>query len=584
MTEMVNKKGHTKGYGIRAFAIGAYSASNGLQAAVIGYLTYYLTDSALLGAGVVGAMIACAKIIDLITDFVAGFIIDHTHSKWGKARPYSIASIFMWAALVLLFSVPESLSSGMKITYAFVMYLLTDSVFRTLLTSSEPVHLRRGFNDKEQIDVIGSSGLIAGLISMVGNAMLPTLIANFESQPHGWTIITLIMAVPCGLLGLTKLFFVPERYGDAQDKTNDYGAENTLSVVADNSKLPNSRWYTGSGIYRPVWLHIGGEQHVEYQGVKITTVSINPAKIKVETKSTDNISVEILDSDTVVAAGSGAVCEIEIPNAKLWSDVAPNLYTCRVTVGEDVVEEKFGIRTIEWSPKGLFINGKKTLLRGGCVHHDNGIVGAATYDESEWRRVRILKEAGFNAIRSAHNPTSRAMLEACDYYGMYMMDETFDTWYNRKNKYDYGCDFEECWAEDTAAMVNRDYNHPSVIMYSIGNEVAEPGEAKGLDYGKKQVELIHSIDSTRPVTCGLNLMVMSRAAKGQGIYQDGEQTIGAGSPPKEEKVQNGSLAFNRLYFIQYTQKTPIGEFRPLTSWRWHSRGQRFDPAYLHHES
>lgn len=330
----------------------------------------------------------------------------------------------------------------------------------------------------------------------------------------------------------------------------NFGAENTLTVVADNSKLPNSRWYTGSGIYRPVWLYVGEQAHIVYQGIKITTMSIDPVKVKVETKATaGEVSVEILDADAVVATGAGAVCEIEIPNGKLWSDETPNLYTARITLTEDgnvvdTVNEKFGIRTIAWSPKGLFINGKETLLRGGCVHHDNGILGAATYDESEWRRVRIMKEAGFNAIRASHNPTSRAMLEACDYYGMYMMDETFDMWYNRKTKNDYGLDFEECWAEDTAAMVNRDYNHPCVILYSIGNEVAEPVEARGLDYGKKQIDLIHSLDATRPVTCGLNLMVMSRAAKGQGIYQDGEQKTGTTEQPKEEKVQNASLAFN----------------------------------------
>lgn len=324
-----------------------------------------------------------------------------------------------------------------------------------------------------------------------------------------------------------------------------YGEENTLTVVADNSQLPNSRWYSGSGIYRPVWLHIGGENHIEYQGVKITTLSIDPAKIRVETKATADVTVEIVDGETVVATGSGALCELEIPNAKLWSDETPYLYTAKVTCGEDTVEEIFGIRKIEWSNQGLFINGKKTLLRGGCVHHDNGILGAATYDESEWRRVRILKEAGFNAIRSAHNPTSRAMLEACDHYGMYMMDETFDMWYNRKNKFDYGCDFADHWQEDTAAMVQRDYNHPCVILYSIGNEVAEPAEAKGLDYGKQQIDFIHALDTTRPVTCGLNLMILGRAAKGQGIYQDGEQKTGASeSKQKEEKVQNGSLAFN----------------------------------------
>ena len=325
-------------------------------------------------------------------------------------------------------------------------------------------------------------------------------------------------------------------------KALKYGEENTITVVADNSQLPNSRWYTGSGIYRPVWLYVGDEERVEYRGVKITTVSISPAAVRVEVHATADAKVEILDGEAVVA--SGVPGEIAIPNAKLWSDEAPHLYTCRVTAGSDVVEEKFGIREIKWSPKGLFINGKETLLRGACVHHDNGILGAAAHDESEWRRVRIMKEAGFNAIRAAHNPCSRAMLEACDHYGMYMMDETFDMWYNRKTKFDYGLNFETHWAEDTAEMVSRDYNHPCVILYSIGNEVAEPAEVKGLEYGRKQVDLIHSLDATRPVTCGLNLMIMSRAAKGQGIYRDGEQKTGNIQQKSDDKVKNGSLAFN----------------------------------------
>lgn len=327
-----------------------------------------------------------------------------------------------------------------------------------------------------------------------------------------------------------------------------FSAENTLTVVADNSRLPNSRWYTGSGIYRPVWLYIGEEDCIEYRGVKITTLSIHPAKIKVEVKSSGEPLVEILDGEKVMASGRGTVCELEVPGAKLWSDETPNLYTCRVTLAKngevvDVVSETFGIREIKWSPKGLFINGKKTLLRGGCVHHDNGILGAAAYDESEWRRIRIMKEAGFNALRMAHNPCSRAMLEACDYYGMYVMDETFDMWYNRKTKYDYGNDFEACWKEDTAEMVERDYNHPSVILYSIGNEVAEPFEEKGVKAGKAMVDLIHGMDASRPVTCGLNLMIMSRAAKGQGIYKDGEQNSAA-SGKKQKEGGNASLAFN----------------------------------------
>lgn len=337
-----------------------------------------------------------------------------------------------------------------------------------------------------------------------------------------------------------------------------YGEENILTVVADNSKTPNSRWYSGSGIYRPVWLYVGDQHSIPYDGVKIKTVSLDPVAIEVTVNAADSI-VTILDDEKVLYSGLPGL--INLPNAKLWSADHPNLYKCRVICGEDVVEENFGIRMIEWSPKGFLINQEEVLLRGGCVHHDHGILGAACYDESEWRRVRILKEAGFNAIRSAHNPCSRAMLEACDYYGMYVMDESFDMWYNRKNMFDYGLDFETHWKEDTTEMVRKDYNHPCVILYSIGNEVAEPAESKGLDYGKQQIALIHELDSSRPVTCGLNLMIISRASKGQGIYQDGkQQTTGKEkqSKDKEEKVQNGSLAFNIMAAMVGTSMNKAG--------------------------
>ena len=332
----------------------------------------------------------------------------------------------------------------------------------------------------------------------------------------------------------------------------NFGEENVLSVVADNSELPNSRWYTGSGIYRPVWLHIGEKDHIAWQGVKVTTLSVSPAVVRVETEAIgEDIRVEILDGEEIVASSEGADCVAKIPEAKLWSENTPYLYTCRVKLlkdGEavDIAEEKFGVRQLSWSTKGFFVNGQRVLLRGGCVHHDNGILGAATYDESEWRRVRIMKEAGFNAIRSAHNPTSRAMLEACDYYGVYLMDESFDMWYNRKNKFDYGRDFESCWREDVTAMVQRDYNHPSVIFYSIGNEVAEPWEARGVETGKAQIELIRSLDSTRPVTCGLNLMILSQAAKGKGLYQDGEMDQSAQKKAAEQQSNSSSQSFNMI--------------------------------------
>lgn len=366
----------------------------------------------------------------------------------------------------------------------------------------------------------------------------------------------------------------------ADDYLN-YGEENIITVTADNSSLPNSRWYTGSGIYRPVNLIVGEQTHIKWQGVRITTLSYDPARIRVEAKATKGeLSAEILKDGKVVAQGGtvmirdgaekagaaqdsagaaqstkaegeGCACwELDIPDAILWSEESPSLYQCHVTLWEngkavDEVTESFGIRLIEWSNRGLFINGKETLLRGGCVHHDNGILGAATFAKSEERRVRIMKEAGFNAIRSAHNPASREMLEACDKYGMYMMDETFDMWYNRKNKYDYGRDFNEWWEKDTTAMVERDYNHPCVILYSIGNEVAEPFEEKGIKAGRAQIDLIHRLDSSRPVTCGVNLMILGRAAKGNGIYQDGESNTAAdGKKKKKEENQNASLAFN----------------------------------------
>ncbi len=328
-----------------------------------------------------------------------------------------------------------------------------------------------------------------------------------------------------------------------------YGAENLISVVADNSKLPNSRWYTGGGIYRPVSLLIGNREHVKWQGVRISTVSVNPARVRVETDATGGeVTVEILDHGVCVATANGAFAELEIPNAKLWSEETPYLYSCKVTLKQencvvDTVIEKFGIRQITWSTKGLFVNGKETLLRGGCVHHDHGIVGAASFPESEWRRVKILKESGYNAIRSSHNPASTAMLEACDALGMYVMDETFDMWYVRKTKYDYGCDFRECWESDTKAMVNRDYNHPSVIMYSIGNEVSEPGKPEGVAQGKKMIDYIKALDDTRAVTGGMNLMIMGNYAKGKGQYDqvDQEQKVG-----EKEEAKNGSLFFNTL--------------------------------------
>jgi beta-galactosidase/beta-glucuronidase len=222
----------------------------------------------------------------------------------------------------------------------------------------------------------------------------------------------------------SELCFHPYGYTNFFVELKDLKPENTLTVIADNSKLPNSRWYSGSGIYRPVWLYVCEKGGIRPESVKIDTLSLDPAIVRI-TSPVDG-TVTVFDGEKPVASGKGKAVELTVKNAKLWSDTDPNLYRAVVTCGADTWEERFGIRRIEWSPKGFFINGRETLLRGGCVHHDSGILGAATFDRSEYRRVRILKENGFNAIRASHNPASRALLEACDELGMYVMDETFD--------------------------------------------------------------------------------------------------------------------------------------------------------------
>ncbi len=337
-----------------------------------------------------------------------------------------------------------------------------------------------------------------------------------------------------------------------------YGTENTLRVVADNARMPNSRWYSGSGFYRPVHLLLGNKTHIEPDGVKVSTLSYAPARILVETTATGGeIVVEILDGDEVIARGEGAAVELDIPNAKLWSAETPNLYRCRVTLKEggavvDTVTENFGIRLVEWSPRGLFINGQETLLRGGCIHHDNGILGACAYAEAEERRVRILKAAGFNTIRSAHNPASQALLEACDRYGMYVMDEFADMWYMHKNKYDYAADFDAWYREDLRAMVEKDFNHPSVIMYSIGNEVTEPYQERGIQLTMEMVDYLHSLDRNRAVTAGINLMLIYMASRGRGIYKE-EGGLALEEKPKKKQRASGSLFFNLMTSIIGTQ-------------------------------
>ena len=333
--------------------------------------------------------------------------------------------------------------------------------------------------------------------------------------------------------------------------------ENRIKVIARNADQPNSRWYSGSGVYRPVRLWTGGKDRIELNGVKIRTLSISPARIEVKVKTSTEgpVSVEILADNKTLATASGEErrFEIELPQAELWSTENPVLYTCRVRFADDEVSEQFGVRTIAWGKNGFLINGKRVILRGACVHHDNGLLGAVCDPDALERRIRILKENGYNALRSAHNPCSKTALEICDRLGMLVMDEYIDHWYIHKTLYDYVEFFDAWWKQDLTNMAEKDYNHPSVILYSTGNEVAETAQPKGIALAGEMTQWLHQLDDTRPVTCGINIFFNFLNSIGFGQYSDekaakeAERNAKAKAEGKKVKESaTGSKFFNDL--------------------------------------
>ena len=322
---------------------------------------------------------------------------------------------------------------------------------------------------------------------------------------------------------------------------------NSVTVHVDNSLEPNCRWYSGSGIYRPVQLLIRDKVHIET--VHISTVSIVPAQIKVDVATTAEtpVTVEIYDGDVLITAGTPGV--IAVPNAKLWSEERPNLYTCVVKTEKDERRLSFGIRKLEWSAKtGMLVNGHRVLLRGGCIHHDHGVLGACEYYDAEERRIRILKENGFNAVRIAHNPASQITLDICDKLGMYVMNETFDGWYIPKTYHDYARWFDAEWKKDLTAMVESSRNHPCVILYSTGNEVSETATQRGVEVCRMLTDVVHSLDNTRPVTAGVNVLLNVYANMGMGVYKDKGDYKPEPLPRKGgyKEKETGSAFFNAM--------------------------------------
>jgi len=320
---------------------------------------------------------------------------------------------------------------------------------------------------------------------------------------------------------------------------NDYlefGKKNEIRVIVRNSGMPNSRWYSGGGIYRDVYLLTAPTVYIRPDANRIATESIDDGIGVISVGNTVvsrkvggcNLLLKrsVKDADGVIVAEEtipvliyeGEEREVQtrfaIQNAKLWSDETPYLYTLETTIyevnenGEQVLDSDrttFGVRTLTLdSIRGLRVNGKTVKLRGACIHHDNGLVGAATYYDFHYRQIKGLKESGFNAIRMAHHPAAPVLLKACDELGMYVMDECFDMWTRCKTANDYALFFEQCWEQDVEAMVRNDFCHPSVILYSIGNEIPEIGTSRGVQIATQIADKIRSMDTTRFTLSSIN--------------------------------------------------------------------------------
>lgn len=329
------------------------------------------------------------------------------------------------------------------------------------------------------------------------------------------------------LLGHHPYGYTTFRYDITTDVLQ--GQLNTLAVKVKNEG-ENSRWYSGSGIYRHVWLIVKNPVHVAVWGTYITTPVATAASAKVniqttlknQTKAEANVTISyrvldatgkmVAETKTNVNAKDESKAEqlLEVKSPALWSVDSPSLYTLITEVYQgsslkDKTETRFGIRTIAFTPtQGFTLNGNPLKLKGGCLHHDNGPLGARAYDRAEERKIELLKASGYNAIRCSHNPPSQAFLDACDKLGMLVIDEAFDMWRDAKNPFDYSLYFHLRWKEDVASMVVRDRNHPSIILWSIGNEIPNMDNKEVAADAKMISDFIKSLDPTRPTSAAVN--------------------------------------------------------------------------------
>jgi beta-galactosidase len=312
----------------------------------------------------------------------------------------------------------------------------------------------------------------------------------------------------------------------------NYGDKNNEIIVkVDNSKQPNSRWYSGSGIFRNVWLETTDKLHVAQWGAYITTLKVTAKKAWVNIETTiqnqyaenkkANVTTTIYKEDTKVtsvtqnitinANGNQTLNQLaEVENPALWSDENPELYKAvtEISLDDKIIDQyktTFGIRDFKFDlNKGFILNGKQVKIKGVCMHHDLGPMGSAINTRAIERQLEILKEMGVNGIRTSHNPPAPELLDLCDKMGFIVMDEAFDMWKQNKTKYDYANDWDKWHKQDLADQLRRDRNHPSIFMWSIGNEIPEQWNEAGIEIAKELAAITRQYDKTRPITAGMN--------------------------------------------------------------------------------
>lgn len=360
-----------------------------------------------------------------------------------------------------------------------------------------------------------------------------------------------------------------------------FDRKNEIKVIVKNG-VPSGRWYTGGGIYRDVNLMIADRLHLAADSVHLAAVDVEEDQAVIRAAATIAYTgtgvrdiqflIRLLDAEGNLAAESVMPVTVEehteqeylqklyVDQPKLWDDEHPYLYTYQavLTEGETVLDEEegtFGIRKLQLDTKhGLRVNGKVVNLRGGCIHHDNGVTGTAEFAHTAEFRVKKLKEAGYNAIRSSHYPMSRRLLEACDKFGMYVMDEFADVWTTTKVDFDYGTHMAEWWEHDITNLVKKDYNHPCVIMYSIGNEIPETGNKFDTQWGKKLADKLRSLDDSRYVTNSLNLMLSIMDQLGD-MKKQMESQAEAQTAVQMNAQLNGTEEINRAEEINSTEES-----------------------------